>query len=442
MRSSFLPTGIGYVYSWGDDVDDALLTIEVSNLRSRNGSPYALLSTSTAITGARVIPGSDERVLNGELWLLSDRDRANYANALRQRIPTPEGAATIDFDAILEEVAQRVLDNENAPVAVSSLDIQLPVPPSIPDLVEGVIPAHKPTILYGAGGVGKSILAACVAVCVASGHRFLGFRTMKTDVLYLDWETDEGDINLRVRAAAAGLGIVAPPIRYSSLVRPLEDRVAQLARFVAEEGVGLVIIDSVGMAMNAARDGGDASETAIRFFRALRSLNTAVLALDHVAGEDMRKAKSGAAKPYGSVYKWNSARNAFELRERKEPDAKGSHLLLKHRKSNVGPRMGDTALLMKWEGDKAIFETEKWNPGPAMPLDARIIEMLSTGPATPHQLADLLSDSDNPVYEIDVRRVVRTLLMDKQVTALADGTVRALSMAADPVDSTLLPADD
>jgi hypothetical protein len=305
-----------------------------------------------------------------------------------------------------------------------------------------VIPAHKPTILYGAGGVGKSIFAATLAVCVATGHRFLGFRTMKTEVLYLDWETDEGDINLRVRAAAAGLGIPPPTIRYSSLVRPLEDRVAQLARYVAEVGVGLVIIDSVGMAMNAARDGADASETAIRFFRALRSLDTAVLAIDHVAGEDMRKAKSGAAKPYGSVYKWNSARNAFELRERKEPDAKGSHLLLKHRKSNVGPRIMDTALLLTWAGEVATFAVEKWNPGPVAPLDARILDMLASGPATPHQLADLLSDGDNPVYEIDVRRELKGMLGEKQVTALADGTIRALSMAADQVESTLLPTDD
>lgn len=424
VKSTFLSTGMGYIYTLGDEVDVDLLTIEVSQLRSRGGSPLALLSTSTTIERARRIPGGN-RVLNAEVWLLSDSSRTGYATALAQRIPTPKGAAAVDFTAVLEELAQQVIDAENAPVLVVNLDMQHRRKPT-PWLVEGILPGGKPTILYGAGGVGKSIVAAALAVAVQTGTRWLGLRVSQAEVLYLDWETDEADIAARVAAAARGLGpTTEPQVRYASLVRPIEDRVAQLARYVAQEKIGLVIIDSVGMAMSTARDGSDASETAIRFFRALRSLDTSVLAIDHVSGEDMRKGK-GSAKPYGSVYKWNSARNAFELREDREPDMHGSHLVLKHRKSNIGPRMDDLFLNLVWGEDSVLFTREKHIPMVAVPIIDRVRDILSVAPATPRAITELLTSEAGEVdiYEMDVRLALKELKTSGEVVVLADGTAR------------------
>lgn len=436
MKSTFLPTGLGYLYTIGDTEDDALITIEVNNLRLRNGSTFGLLSTSTSIIDAKTIPDSD-RVLTSECWLLNDRSRADYAKALSLRIPTPPGAARIDFEAILEEVAQRVLEWENAPVQIVDLADSPLVPHGGPtvDLVEGLVPAHQPTILYGPGGIGKSIFAAALAVAIQNGQRFLGLRTRKAKVLYLDWETDEDDIALRVRAAAAGMELteaLAPD--YASLVRPIEDQMAQLARSVAEKQYDLVIIDSVGMAMTTARDGADPSEGAIRFFRALRALDTAVLALDHVAGEDMRRGRSGAPKPYGSVYKWNSARNAFELREREDPDSEGSHLLLKHRKSNIGPKIEDIALLLRWDGARATFSRERYKTEQQQTLVYRLMEVLRTGPATARQLGDLLSTPDDQVYEMDVRRALKGMMNERLVVTMADGTIRVVPPEPDTVE--------
>lgn len=438
MKSTFLPTGLGYVYSVGDDVDPDLLTIEVTNLRQRAGSAYALLTTSTTMPGARLIPGT-QRVLNAEVWLLSERSRSEYAASLARLIPPPQGAQALDFSAILEEMAQRVIETENAPVDVVRLKPGT-TKRVTPFLVQFIIPAKKPTILYGAGGVGKSIFAASLAVAVQTGTPFLGLKVQQAEVLYLDWETDEEDIASRVRAAAAGMGVSVPDLRYSSLVRPIEDRVAPLARYVAEEKIGFVIIDSVGMAMSAAKDGGDASETAIRFFRALRALDSAVLAIDHVSGEDMRRGRSGAGKPYGSVYKWNSARNAYELRERKEPDADGVHLTLKHRKTNIGPLQYDMPLRLVWDdaNDAATFTRESVVTPVRMPVIEQIMEVLDVAPANPRQIADLLSDDDVHYNEIDVRRELKGLIADRKVQAMADGTIRVVRPDAPVVDSGLL----
>ena len=423
MKSTFLPTGLGYVYKVGDQIDPDLLTIEVTNIRQRAGSVYALLTTSTNMPGARLIPGT-QRVLNAEVWLLSERSRSDYAASLTRLIPPPQGAQALDFSAILEEMAQRVIETENAPVDVRRLQPNA-VRHTTPFLVQYLIPAKKPTILYGAGGVGKSIFAASLAVAVQTGTPFLGLNVQQCEVLYLDWETDEEDIASRVRAAARGMGVPPPDLRYSALVRPVEDRVAPLARYVAEEKIGFVIIDSVGMAMSAAKDGGDASETAIRFFRALRALDAAVLAIDHVSGDDMRRGKAGAGKPYGSVYKWNSARNAFELRTRKEPDHDGVHLVLKHRKTNIGPLQYDMNLRLVWDDttDSAEFSKESVVVPVRMPLPDQIMEVLGVAPATPRQIAELMSDDDVAYAEIDVRRELKALIGQSKVRAMADGTI-------------------
>lgn len=442
MKSTFLATGMGFVYRVGDDADPDLLTIEVTNLRQRNGSTYALLTTSTTIATARRIPNSD-RVLNAEIWLLSDRQRAEYAQSLARLIPAPPGAKALDFESILEELAQRVIESENAPVSVVRLNAATRPPKTTqPFLVEAIVPENRATILYGAGGVGKSILAAALAVSVQTGESLMGLGVKQAEVLYLDWETDEHDILDRIEAASKAMGRPTPPeIRYSALVRPIEDRVAPLARYVAEEGIGFVIIDSVGMAMSTARDGSDASDTAIRFFRALRALNTAVLAIDHVSGDDMRRGRAGAAKPYGSVYKWNSARNAFELRERREQDASGKHLVLKHRKTNVGPRMADLNFTLLWDETtgEARFTPEKVLPPVIRPLTEQIIDVLSVGPANPRQIADLLSDDDVAIGEIDVRRELKGLMSQGKVTSLSDGSIRLVPKADDEVESGLIP---
>lgn len=430
MDSRLISTGLGYRYTLGDDYEPELLVIDVTQIRNRAGSMYCLLGTSTVIDTARTIPNSNS-VLIAECWLLSERSRKDYATALERLIPS-KGGATIDFTAILEQLAQMVVEAENTPVEVVSL--RKTVIPTTPTtfLLDGLIPAGKPTILYGAGGVGKSILAATLAVCVQTGTGFLGMSARQREVLYLDWETDEVDIAARVQAAARGLKVAMPEVRYSSLVRPIEDRINQLAAYIAEEEIGLVIIDSVGMAMASAKDGSDASEGAIRFFRALRALGCAVLAIDHVSGEDIRR--RGAAKPYGSVYKWNSARNAFELRELRQPDSRGSHLTLVHRKSNLGPYLPEQHIRLEWTNSGAFFHPEaKAAPATRDPLTEQILDVLATGPATASRLADLLSDDEVVYGELDIRRAAKELLGAGKLSTAADGTLRTVVQPVDNV---------
>jgi len=431
MDSRLTSTGLGYRYVLGDDYEPDLLTIDVTQIRMRSGSMYALLGTSTLINTARTIPNTNS-VLIAECWLLSERSRKDYATALERLIPS-QGGAVIDFSAILEQLAQMVVEAENTPVEVVSLrNTVIPTSPTL-YLLEGLIPAAKPTILYGAGGVGKSILAATLAVCIQTGTNFLHMTARQREVLYLDWETDEVDIAARVQAAARGLRVPMPEVRYSSLVRPIEDRINQLAAYVATHEIGLVIIDSVGMAMASAKDGSDASEGAIRFFRALRALGCAVLAIDHVAGEDIRRV-GRVSKPYGSVYKVNSARNAFELREQRPADSRGSYLTLLHRKTNLGPYLPEQHMRLEWNTNGAFFIPEAMAaPTERAPLTEQILDVLATGPATANRLADLLSDGEVTYGELDIRRAAKELLGQNKLSTSADGTLRTVVQPVDNV---------
>ncbi len=424
MRSTLLHTGMGYVYSLDDEYDGNLARIEVSQLRLLRGSLVALLSVSSTITTAKRLPGTN-RVTSAEVWLLNDRSRQSFSRYLSDLIPAPDGASGLDWNAVLEDVCQQVVAAENRPLRLTRLTPDMAS--STEFLVPGLLPKGKPTILYGAGGTGKSAFAAALTICLELGKPFLGLPVIQSKVLYLDWETDEGDIAFRMNAAARGMGLTeAPPVNYVSLVRPIEDQTAQLAALVAQECVDVVIIDSVGMAMASAKDGADASDGAIRFFRALRSLKASVLAIDHISGEDVRRGNKGAPKPYGSVYKWNSARNAFEIRV--SDDTNPERLVLKHRKSNLGPKSPDAHILYQWSGDEVRFSVDAQAEDEKVmlpPLDERILDCLILGPqASPRQIVDLLVEDDETVNELLVRVVLKRLLGDGKVHVMADGSIR------------------
>jgi len=132
-------------------------------------------------------------------------------------------------------------------------------------------------------------------------------------------------------------------VLYIKMIHPLEYRLPEISRVVSERQIELVIIDSATMASRAVKDG--AEEAALDLFRSLRQLDCAALVLDHVTGEDMKRGSS--AKPYGSVFKWNSARNAFEIRASSRAGT-NHRVTLIHRKSNLTRRIDDFDVTYLW----------------------------------------------------------------------------------------------
>jgi len=64
-------------------------------------------------------------------------------------------------------------------------------------LLYPLLPLNLPTLIYGEGGVMKSYLALFIGLTVQGGIEELQWRPQQGNVLYLDYETDEDEIDYR-----------------------------------------------------------------------------------------------------------------------------------------------------------------------------------------------------------------------------------------------------
>lgn len=256
-----------------------------------------------------------------------------------------------------------------------------------------ILGGNAATILYGFGGTGKSTLAALAAVAVASGKSTLAGWTVPRPrpVLVLDWEADAGDWNDIVVGASKGLGIEPPQVLYRPSSGSLPAQVHEVAKMVTQREVGLLIVDSVGLAMPGVREGSSAEEGALRFFGALRTIGIPALLIDHKRKNNGDGDDDG---PYGSVYKRNSARLAWELRsasEREEGD--DLHLALICRKTNKTALLRPVGLRIERADGAIRAAREDIAPDPsldrALSLSERIARVLGhSKPMTLRDIAD------------------------------------------------------
>jgi hypothetical protein len=446
LDTALTRTGLGYIFSVTDRGTE-LVRFEVTSMVKSAFGIRGRVTVRSKISSARVLPGIKGHYVTTEtLDFLSGRSRGFFAQRLGDLIPAPSGGAAIDWSLIVEQLVAQVMDQEHRQPVL--LDISTVTPTfKTPHLWPYVVPERKATILYGAGGTGKSAFAAAIASAVQTGTSLLGNPTVQKNVLYLDWETDEGDVAARIAAASRGIGLTSPaPVSYMSLELPLEMEMAHIAATVVEADIGLIILDSVGMASTQGRDGSDPAEGAIQFFRALRILNSAVICIDHISGQDQREGRKGASKPYGSIYKWNSARNAFELIDVSE-DNDGSRLMLRHRKANLGPKMpgGEVTMRVEWDDDVVRYRRVV-SEEPKVPLVERITEALSTGPASYRTLLDVLNADTmyDMVDEAQVRGASKALLVNDTVSVDSNGVLRLNTKEPEPkeIDTTPLALDE
>jgi RecA-family ATPase len=97
----------------------------------------------------------------------------------------------------------------------------MPTPAPRRYLVEGIVPESYPTMIYGDGGVAKSMLALSLGLGVASdAGTWLGHKIEPGGVLYLDFELDAAEQNRRVSRLVNAEGLDKPPslLRYMSAV--------------------------------------------------------------------------------------------------------------------------------------------------------------------------------------------------------------------------------
>lgn len=330
-RLSFERQGLGYAMS----VPDIMAEFSVDRLTRRGGETHGELTVTCALPGSR---STDGHLHQARFNLSSTTARKTLATTLANRSKADE----VDWFDLLETFCRRVLASEREGDPISMVGA-LPIPVNGETFrLSPILPEGQVTILYGDGGTGKSTLAAAMLVSIETGVSVIqSWVPRQAPVLYLDWEAGKASINRRVRGVAMGAHIpTVVQIRHADCRRrgALPAFAEDVARFIDKEGIGVVAVDSVGMASGTSSEGSDANESAIRLFSAFGYLGTTVLAIDHIskaAAEDSNK----PARPYGSIYKGLLARATYELRRSTAADGR-SLLGVFNTKANDGPLLG------------------------------------------------------------------------------------------------------
>jgi AAA domain len=239
------------------------------------------------------------------LNLMAPRPRADLAQMLTSR---DEG---VPWRVLLDHAVALVIREwrrEAMPVLVVPKLLG-----TLPFTLGPVLPKDMPVVIYGDGGVGKSLAMAAMALSVSTGQVVLPgtIPCGAGAVLYCDYEEDETVFGDRIARLMAGAGIAqSGPLHYLEMRRPIQDNVPWLRTQISRLDVRLVVIDSF---LPATMGEPESSEAAMGLFRALRALGRVTCAvITHVSKASMLA--RGTRAPYGSVCVRNAARMAWDVR--------------------------------------------------------------------------------------------------------------------------------
>ncbi len=352
--------------------------------------------------GNHTIPGA------GVLNLAAPGTRRQYAKQL-------ESYVSLDWEHILDKTYNLLLERLQSGEPVRPLRPQSTTTTQY--VVAGFLPAGLETLLWGAGGAGKSWLALALAIHIATGEHFLDRKIITPGrTLYLDWETNYAEFARRLSMI---LGKEDSDLFdedflfYKRMDVPLADSLDYLYEVVTEINPVLIIIDS----MARAAGGRLLEEEAIsQFFAAVRSLGRTTLIIHHPTKAVLTKTsdEDPASTFYGSAYTMWLPRSVWRLDAHYDPETDVIKGILTHVKTNIGRKQPPIAFLMRLEP----FSLESVPIGKVkeeIPLRTRILDLLSRrGKMTVTQLASELEESPETVRRV-LNRMKRKGQVEKDI---------------------------
>ncbi|MGO3930845.1 AAA family ATPase [Rhodopseudomonas pseudopalustris] len=246
---------------------------------------------------------------------------------------------------------------------VAPLDWEGVTPPVRRFKIANMIPDGEVTLLTGAGGVGKTLLAQQSMTCVALGRPFLGRRTAQCKVMMFLCEDSEDELHLRQRAINKALGVGMADVsdvlriasrKYMDNLLCTWDRATgtmkrsdvwhRLRDDAVKWGAGLIVVDTIADTFG----GSEIDRSQVRQFvqaclgRLAQDIGGAVLALGHPSKAGQAVGGDGTS---GSTAWHASVRSRLYLQHASQ-DGSGPFRRLENRKANYGAA-GDTFML-RW----------------------------------------------------------------------------------------------
>lgn len=257
-----------------------------------------------------------------------------------------------DWQQRLMQVSMMVLREHRRGEPI--IDLNERTSPEIPpEMVTGICYEGTPTVLYGEGGIGKSMIGLSIATAIHNGIGINNsFEVKGGNAMILDYETSWEETYRRSRDIINGLEGATKHIYYRYCSQPLYQDVEQLRNRIAEYDIRFLLIDSAGPACGGEPENANAT---LKFFSALRALTDSekpltTLTLAHVTKNAMQV---NNRNPFGSVYWVNMPRNTFELQKHQEKESNYMEVAMHHRKTNVGKLRDTVAFRVTW-ADRSI----------------------------------------------------------------------------------------
>ena len=280
------------------------ITITCRYLRERDRQVKGEIIITTAI------PGIKSPILTTDYNFSSAQTRSKLAKELEELVALP----TVNWRLLLEQLSELVPARFRAGEPMVELMLGgKPQPPKW--LLEPLLQENQPTVLFGEGGSGKSTLVKGLAICLSLGwiDNPLGIAVLddRYKIAYLDWEADSVASAWQHTALLAGFGLPVSPLLYRRCSRPLADDIDAVQHWIGEFQTNIVIVDSLALAAGGELN---SSETATRFFEALRSLKQSAFIIAHQAKDPNVKRKT----IYGNVFFTNLARCVWQVTKSQE----------------------------------------------------------------------------------------------------------------------------
>ena len=259
-----------------------------------------------------------------------------------------------DWKVMLKQMSSAVLDDYRMGEPLINLAEMSPVGKK-PYILTPFIYEGCPTVIYGRGGVGKSLFCLYLAVLLQTGHSENRIRAKKINVIYLDYEADPDESKYRADFISRGMGIDPSlvAIHYRHCSNPLREEIDSLQRYIRQVDADCIVIDSAIPACGDALDSGMVA----KFFNALRSLSNSEKQIASLLIGHTTKAQDTTGGPFGSVVWRNGPRSVWEFRADQQRNMNRIDVQLVHQKVNLDPLLAPIGFRINWGEGEITFES-------------------------------------------------------------------------------------
>ncbi len=198
----------------------------------------------------------------------------------------PDALSVIPQEMLLN--AEQLAEQTEAAVPLQklrALDVHYMVnhdPPPIAWIAEGLVAREAVTMIHGAAGLGKSMLALALSAAVLRGGAFMHHPTTRGRVLYIDAENGQGEAHRRLR----GIGITsehAADLDYREAINlDLRRDASEISEVAIAAAPVLIIVDSLATVNRSDEDSSREMTPALQVLqRIARETGAGVLVLHH-----------------------------------------------------------------------------------------------------------------------------------------------------------------